>query len=107
MTPITCPGGYGVPVVAGNFTIKHISFRKSADGTASVVRLSDDSTIVPGSKFGKFPLIKTPQQRLVIDLSLEADTEGYCDSDINVRVTNGISPITTSNIVPGSLMVYV
>ena len=106
MQPLTCPGGYGVPMYAGNFTIKRVTCRAAAVGTATVVRLSDDSTIVPGTKFGKLPKNKTPSQRLIVDLERAVDTSDISE-ELNVRVTNGISPITTSNVLAGSLMVYV
>lgn len=101
MQPLLCPGGYGLPQKEGKFQIFKILAACSSTVAASQIILADSKKTSIKDK------LKT--DRYV----LNAKRIAACDANIEInfpepiKVTDGIFPLTTSNLVPGSIFVYV
>ena len=111
MYVMQCQGGFNVPIRAGKFEICGIKATVETTSAAARLILADDTGIDTDDKFGRILPQATPYDYKVIF----CDVKGLADVDGNLEVLfpeifktrNGISAIDTTNIVAGSLMVYV
>lgn len=101
MQPLLCSGGYGVPQRAGKFQIFKIlavCSDTSASARLTLVDSNKDSLDTKGYK-----------DRYVLD----AKRVAVCNANIDInlpepiKVVDGILPLTMTNLVPGSVFVYV
>lgn len=101
MYPLLCPGGYGLPIKTGRFEIMKITAACSDSSAAARLQLIDSARQLPASKL--------KADKLLVDLKRVAACQPNivfdCEEPIKVRDT--ISPIYSTNLVPGSIMVYV
>jgi hypothetical protein len=109
MYPLTCRGGFPMPIKAGRFEV--IGFRATVKTTTSDsrVRIIDDPRIVEGDNWGYLlPASYTGKETPL------ADVKGMADIDSNLEVLFpepvktrwGIS-VYADNIEAGSLELYV
>jgi hypothetical protein len=101
MQPLLCAGGYGVPQREGKFQIWKILAACSDSSASSRLTLLDSKkTSVASKQYG---------DRLFTD----AKRVAACNANIEItfptpiKVVDGIFPLTTTNLVPGSIFVYV
>jgi len=101
MYPLLCPGGYGIPMKRGKFEIVKITAACNDSAAASRLQLCDSPRISPSSK--------TRDEKLVVDLkrveACNANIDFDCPEPIKIR--NALSPLTLTNLVVGSVLVYV
>jgi hypothetical protein len=101
MYPLLCPAGYGIPVRTGKLEIVKVTAACSDSTAAARLQLVDSARGLPASK--------NKEDRILVDLKRVA----VCDANIvfdcpePIKVRSTVSPLLTTNLVPGSVMVYV
>lgn len=109
MYPITCAGGYPLPMKAGKFEI--FGFRASINtaGTAARVTLVDDETIDDYAKVGTVHADSTTLKTTIIDVRDPLGTTGNLEVMFPepIKTRHGISISGWDNIVVGTGMLYV
>jgi hypothetical protein len=109
MYPLTCRGGFPVPIKAGRFEVLGLRATVNTTTSNSRVRIIDDPSIKEGDKWGKILSSDYTGAGTVI-----ADVKGMADIDANleilfpepVKLRYGASLIA-ENTVPGSISLYV
>jgi hypothetical protein len=101
MYPLLCPGGYGLPVKTGRFEIMKITAACSDSNAAARLQLIDSERKLPSSKITGDRMLVDLKRVAVCDANIIFD----CPEPIKVRDT--VSPLLSTNLVPGSIMVYV
>lgn len=113
MYPITCAGGYSIPVKAGQFDIIGIRATVSNTAAASQIILYDDG--YSGEDWGRIlPGTFDPGSSEQVKVVLISNIKGIANVDANlevlfpepVRIRHGTSVSKTTNLVPGSIQVY-
>ena len=116
MYPVTCAGGYAVPLKAGSFEIVGLRATVNSPASASQIILYDDGGIPSGDKFGRIlPSDFDPgtiDSKRVTQLcnikgiaNLDANLEVLFPEPIKTRFGTSVSIL--SNVVPGSVELYV
>jgi len=104
MYPLVCPGGYGIPMKTGRFEICQIRAAVTTPANAAQLKLADYDITAAGG----IPGTKDSNHVLLADLK-----KGTEQVDIGmqfkepIKVRNGICPLTITNLVPGSIFVYI
>jgi len=110
MYPLTCRGGFPVPIKAGRFEI--IGVRATVDTTSSDsrLRLIDDPNIKEGDQYGKIlPDTYTGAGTQIVDIK----GIGSCDANLEalfpepMKLRHGVSITHADNLVTGSIALYV
>lgn len=110
MYPMTCAGGYPVPIKGGRFEV--IGFKATVNTTTSDSRvtLMDDPFINEGDKQGRILTASYADRGTKF-----IDVKGMADIDANLevlfpepmKIRNGVSLIRADNVVPGSMILYI
>jgi len=106
-----CPAGYAIPLKAGRYEIVGIKSTVNSTSSASRLILCDDKNISDGDKWGNFIDGTTPYD----NANIFVDLKGIANLDANlevlfpepIKLRHGISAIVTTNLIAGSIMVYV
>jgi hypothetical protein len=108
MYPLTCAGGYAVPIRAGKFEIVQIKATIDDLSVDSRLRIIDDDGIT-SSRWGRILADGTDQDTGICDLKGIADTVGDLSLDLiePIKVRDGISISYATNLVPGNIFIYV
>jgi hypothetical protein len=105
MRPLTCAGGYGVPMTFdGRQRILKITAACSSINSESRLQLVDTSRVLPSEK--------TPKEALIVDLKRVAACDANIvwdapDSKNPLTIHGNLFPMLMTNLVVGSTMVYV
>lgn len=107
MYPLTCHGGYPMPIRAGRFEIVQINATVDDLSVDSRLRLIDDGGITD-DKFGRILADGIDQDTGICDLKGIANTVGDLRIQFKepIKVRDGISISYATNILPGSIFVY-
>jgi hypothetical protein len=110
MYPLLCPGGYGVPVTGARVDVIGVRAAVSSPASASRLILLDDPDI-NGDNFGRILSDTAPYDNysgFIVDVKGVADVDGNLEVLFPepIRLRYGISVAETTNLVPGSIMVY-
>ena len=110
MYPLTCRGGFPMPVKAGRFEIVGVRATVNTTSSDSRLRLIDDPNIKEGDQYGK----------ILSDTYTGAgtqivDVKGLASTDANLEVLfpepmklrYGVSITHADNLVTGSIALYV
>jgi len=101
MYPLTCHGGYPLPIKKGRFSVCGVAFTATDPTAASrctifdsdaFKEVTDDRTLLP-----------------LCDLKGVANVDGdkFIFFPEPIRVRNGVAPSNLTNVVPGRTIVYV
>jgi len=101
MYPLLCPGGYGVPQKSGRFRIVKITATCSDSVAAAQLQLADTAKTVYSAK--------DKDDKIVVDLKRVAACQPNIifDGPEGIPIRNGLFPLITTNLVPGSTLVYI
>lgn len=110
MYPLTCRGGFPMPVKAGRFEVVGVRATVNTTTADSRLRLIDDPNIKEGEPFGKILTDSYTGAGTQI-----ADVKGIGGTDANLEVLfpepmklrNGVSITHCDNLVTGSIALYV
>ena len=109
--PLTCAAGYPNPMRVGKFEVTQVRATVLNPALSARITLIDDQTLVEGTKVGKIYTddYLVPGSPRVIDTKLDANTGGDIDVVFgeSVKLRRGLSVVNCTNIVSGSLCVFV
>ena len=107
--PITCKGGYPMPIRPGKFKIKRILAAVSDRTANSRLILIDDHTLTSSDNQGTVRSTKTSSYTQIIDMKgVGGQGMGYLDSgEINLKLRDGLTVVDTTNLQPGGICIYV
>lgn len=108
MYPLTCYGGYPMPLKAGKFEVVQIKATVDDLGADSRLRLVDDEGIT-SSKWGRVLADGIDDEVAICDLKGLANTVGDLrfTPHQSIKLRNGLSVAYCTNIVAGSIFIYV
>ena len=104
MKPLTCPGGYGIPMTfGGKHRIVAVTAVCSDTNAAAQLQLVETTRTLPASK--------TSAEKIIFDMkrvaACEANIEWIApDTKDPIVVNSNLYPLLTTNLVPGSILVY-
>jgi len=110
MYPLTCRGGFPVPIKAGRFEVIGVRATVDTTTTDSRLRLIDDPNIKEGDQYGKILSdTYTGAGTQIVDI------KGIGGSDANLealfpepmKLRHGVSITHADNLVTGSIALYV
>ena len=109
MYPMECKGGFFVPIREGKFEVIGFQAVVSDTAAASQVTLIDDKEIAVGAKFGRILSDTYDVQTGFVDIKGLANTDGNLEQFFPspLKLRRGVSAVKTSNVVPGTLKLYV
>jgi hypothetical protein len=107
MYPITCKGGYPLPIKAGRFSIWGISITAANTAAASRITLVDCAT---NREVSDAEILTDKDTRPVL-----MDLKGLANGDGNlsfvfpepIKVRNGVTIANGTNLLPGRNIVYI
>lgn len=107
MYPILCPGGYGVPMRAGKYEIVYITALTDTASSTARLTLLDDSNIT--SRYGTTVGTKTKAHDQIVDIKRLAvcETTLKWEPKESMKLRYGLSVLNATNLIPGSINVYV
>lgn len=109
MYPLQCYAGYFVPIKEGRLEIIGVQTVVSTTSSASRIVFTDDKDIKDRDKFGKIKPSNYDKQKGIIDVkgiaNIDAILEQFFPNPLKTRF--GLSAVETTNIVPGTIKVYV
>jgi hypothetical protein len=107
MYPMLCSGGYGVPMRGGKYEIIYITALTDVAASTARLTLLDDSNIT--TRYGTTVGTKTKAHEQVVDIKRLA----VCETTLKweptepMKVRYGLSVLNATNLIAGSINVYV